>query len=186
MLEVIDNRSATISTKNHIQHGPLASVHFYHGSVQSGHGTAREPPTDPVAYRDRHRERFDVPDHPLWDDLAIPTMAPRALGVCRLAEDMNLLLLRTGLGRRWSSTPVLQNTTTRLDGSMPPPRWSLEELVERYDPQSPVAQDDEDDKTLSPDSVRAAHGSPLSNFSDTTLMMEYDTPNTPPSPPWSS
>ena len=151
-----------------------------------------QPPTDPVAtpvfraYRERHRERFDVPDHPLYDDLAIPRMAPRALGVCRLVEDMNLLLLRTGLGRRWSSTPVLQNTTTRPAGSMSPPRWSLEELVQRYDPQSPVAQDDEDDKTLSPDSVRAAHGSPLSNFSDTTLMMDYDTPNTPPSPPWSS
>ena len=96
-----------------------------------------QPPTDPVAtpvfraYRERHHERFDVPDHPLYDDLAIPRMAPRALGVCRLVEDMNLLLLRTGLGRRWSSTPVLQTTTTRLDGSMSSPSWSLEEFAER-------------------------------------------------------
>ena len=134
-------------------------------------------------HRDKHRERFDVPDHPLWEELNITRLLPPARGSL---QD----IYRPGRGHAamWSNPPTLK-PTLMFDGDSPP-QWSLEELRERYNPQSPLGSDDEpdepDDPSLSPESVMGHNGSSLSLASDTSYMLEYDTPNTPPSPPWST
>ena len=128
-------------------------------------------------HRDKHRERFDVPDHPLWEELNVTRLPPPARGSLQ-----DIYRPGRGYAARWSSSPALQ-TTDKFDGGSPP-HVSLQELKEHY---NPVASDDDpDDPPLSPESVMDDHGSSLSLASDTSYMLEYDTPNTPPSPPWST
>ena len=49
---------------------------------QQSNPNMEQTPTYPVGrsvlmtHRDKYREWFDVPDHPLWDDLNIPRMPP--------------------------------------------------------------------------------------------------------------
>ena len=136
--------------------------------------------------RDKYRDRFDVPNHPLWEEMELPRLPPRSMG--SFGSPQNIHRPGRGHGSRWASSPTLQ-PRVRLNGESPP-RWSLEELKERYAPQSPHAgckrKYDLVDQSFSPESVMTEHGSPLSLASDTSYMMEYDTPDSPPSPPWTS
>ena len=137
-----------------------------------------------VVHRDKYRERFDIPNHPLWEEMELVPRLPMG------SFDSPQKIHQPGRGHasRRVSYPTLQPRVS-FNGESPP-RWSLQELKERYAPQSPHAgckrKYDLVDQSSSPESVMAEHGSPLSLFSDTSYIMEYDTPDTPPSPPWST
>ena len=137
-----------------------------------------------VVHRDKYRERFDIPNHPLWEEMELVPRLPMG------SFDSPQKIHQPGRGHasRWASSPTLQ-PRVRFNGESPP-RWSLQELKERYAPQSPHAgckrKYDLVDQSFSPESVMAEHGSSLSLASDTSYMMEYDTPDSPPSPPWTS
>ena len=131
--------------------------------------------------RDKYRERFDVPDHPLWEEVNVARLPERRSAAAH--GTLHIFRLGRGYAASCSSSPALQ-LTDMSDGDSP----SLGELMECYNSMSPVASDDDpdDDPLLSPESVMDDHGSSLFLASDTSFMVECDTLTSPLSPVWSN